>query len=216
METIKREPDVAGTYFDQGIAKSLLGEYSAAIANYNKAIQLKPDYANAYSSRGSAKARLCQYDAAIADYTQAICLEPNNAETYKNRGIAKENLGEHSAAIQDYDMAIRLKFNYAPAYIHRGYARAILGWTEKGKQDLRTALKFAEQAGNDILKDKIELDLQRFEEWVALERQSKGTSMTFEEVQREFSTTLTSERTGEIQNPGRLDFELVEVDRISR
>ena len=122
-ETIRREPDVADTYFNQGIAKFLLGEYSAAIAHYDKAIQLKPDYANAYSSRGFAKAQLCQYDAAITDYTQAIRLKPDNAEAYKNRGIAKENLGEHGAAIQDYDTAIRLTHNYAPAYINRGFAR---------------------------------------------------------------------------------------------
>ena len=63
-----------------------------------------------------------------------------------------------------------------------------------------------------MLKESVELKLQKIEGWVALERRSKGNSMTIGEVQHEFGTTLTSERTGGIRNPGRLEFEVVEVD----
>ncbi len=224
-ETIRRKPDVADAYYKQGIDKDLAGQYTAAIADYDKAIQLKPDYAEAYHLRGFNKAvHLCQYAAAIADFTQAILFKPDDAEYYKSRGIAKTCLGEHSAAIQDFDTAISLKSNYdiGSAYIDRGFAKGYLGRVEEGKQDLRIALKVAEKIHSYWRKDYgygicnylngIVLDLQEFEEWIALEKRSKGTSMTFEEVQREFGTILTPERTGDVKNPGRLDFEVVEVD----
>ena len=87
----------AETYFAQGNTKAALGQYLAAIKDYDKAIQLKPNYAEVYSAinRGAAKAELGQYVAAISDYDKAIQLEPNLATAYSNRGLAKVGLGQY-------------------------------------------------------------------------------------------------------------------------
>ena len=86
----------AETYFAQGNTKAALGQYLAAIKDYDdydKAIQLKPNYADAYIiNRGAAKADLGQYVAAISDCDKAIQLEPDLAEAYSNRGLAKHKL----------------------------------------------------------------------------------------------------------------------------
>ena len=95
----------AETYFVQGNTKASLGQYLAAISDYDKAIQLKPDYAEAYSNRGLAKRKLSQYVAAISDFDKAIQLKPDLAEAYSNRGNAKANLGQYVAAISDFDKA---------------------------------------------------------------------------------------------------------------
>ena len=45
-------------YYNRGLAKVDLGQYTAAISDLDKAIQLEPNYAEAYISRGAAKAEL--------------------------------------------------------------------------------------------------------------------------------------------------------------
>jgi tetratricopeptide (TPR) repeat protein len=42
-------------YFESGYAKGNLEDYSGAIADYSKAIELDPDYAATYNNRGVAK-----------------------------------------------------------------------------------------------------------------------------------------------------------------
>ena len=68
----------------------------------------------------------------------------------------KGNLGQHFAAIADYDIAIRLNPDYANAYYNRGLAKALLNRTWEAKQDVRTALRLAKQAGDTSLITDIE------------------------------------------------------------
>ena len=143
----------ATIYYNWGRKKHDMGQYEAAIANYDTAIQLQPDYALAYYDRGNAKAKLKQYNTAIADYDTAIQLEPDNAKTYYNRAEAKRHLGQYKIAIWDYDSAIRLKPNYALTYYNRGNAKIKLGQAREAEQDWTTALKLATQAGNVELKN---------------------------------------------------------------
>ena len=60
----------ATEYYNRGVEKSDLKDYTGAITDYNKAIQLKPDYAAAYNNRGAAKSKLEDYRGAIADYNK--------------------------------------------------------------------------------------------------------------------------------------------------
>ena len=116
--------------------------------------------AETYWHRGNVKYELGQYEAAISDYTQAIHLKPDYADAYNNRGNAKYNLMQYEAAITDYDMAIRLKPDFALAYYNRGNAKALLDRTWEAKQDVRTALRLAEKAGDESLKADIEETLR--------------------------------------------------------
>ncbi len=86
----------------------MLGQYFAAIVDFDTAIRLKPDYAIAYNNRGAVKYHLGQHSAAIADYDTAIRLKPGYAIAYNNRGIAKVQLNRISGAKQDARTALRL------------------------------------------------------------------------------------------------------------
>ena len=88
--------------------KSNLGQYEAAIADYDVAIDLNPDYVDAYNNRGVAKSNLGQYEAAIADYDAAIDRNSDDANAYINRGEAKVQLQRIDEARQDFDMALNL------------------------------------------------------------------------------------------------------------
>ena len=131
----------AETYFAQGNTKVALGQYLAAISDYDKSIQLKPDLAEAYYNRGLAKYYLGQYLAAISDYDKAIQLKPDFAGTYINRGIAKAELGRSSAAISDYDKALQLKPDFAEAYFNRGAAKLDLEQYSAAISDYDKALQ---------------------------------------------------------------------------
>ena len=48
-------------YFDSAKIKYDRGDYTGAIADYDKAIELDPNYALAYTNRGTTKAHLKQY-----------------------------------------------------------------------------------------------------------------------------------------------------------
>jgi len=70
------------------------GDYKAAIADYNKAVELDPKFVGAYNGRGDAKLNMGNYDGAIADYTKAIELNPQLAFAYNSRGNAKNDKGD--------------------------------------------------------------------------------------------------------------------------
>ena len=96
--------DYADAYNNRGTAKHHLGQHTAAIQDFDKAIQLKSDYADAYNDRGNVKHHLGQYAAAIQDFDKAIQLEPNDANAYYNRGLTAGKIGQHFAAVQDFDI----------------------------------------------------------------------------------------------------------------
>ena len=139
------------------MTKYNLGQYNAAIIDFDNAIRLKSECSPTYGMRGLAKYMLGQYDAAIVDFNTTVQLKPDGESGYFCRGLAKVQIGQYDAAIIDFDNAIRLKPDYAVAYYNLGNARAKLGHTWQAERSWRTALKLATQAGNVELKNKIEV-----------------------------------------------------------
>jgi tetratricopeptide (TPR) repeat protein len=131
----------AAEYNQTGNAKYNLGQYEAAILDYDKAIQIDPNYKIAYSNRGLAKNNLGQYEAAILDFDKAIQIDPNFKNAYNNRGFAKNNLGQYEAAILDFDKAIQIDPNFKNAYNNRGFAKKNLGQYEAAILDYDKAIQ---------------------------------------------------------------------------
>ena len=72
----------AKKYLDSAQIKYDRGDYTGAIADCDKAIELEPNFALAYHARGFAKAKLKEYEGAIKDYDKAIELDPKLAGAY--------------------------------------------------------------------------------------------------------------------------------------
>ena len=94
----------ASAYNNRGLAYRDLGNYTAAIADYNSALKINPDYASAYNNRGNAYYDLENYTAAIADYTSAIKITIVDLSTdskYYDMQTGQPN-DEISSYIQEY------------------------------------------------------------------------------------------------------------------
>ncbi|MEC4983368.1 MAG: tetratricopeptide repeat protein [Oscillatoria sp. PMC 1068.18] len=125
-------------YYNRGTVYSREGNNQAAIADFNRALDLKPNYAAAFNNRGNAHFEIGDEDEAIADYSQAVKLESNYTAAYYNRGNAYFNLENYQSAIADYSQAIELAPNLALAYLSRGaafterkeYQKAIADYTK--------------------------------------------------------------------------------------
>jgi TonB family protein len=122
------------TRADQNAGK---GEFTLALADYNKTLEMKPDNAVAYLGRGKTHYNLKSYDLSVRDYDKALELNPKDSAAFLNRGVSYEKLGETRKAVADYQKAVDLD----PA---NDTAKASL----KRLQDVIAAAEAAEAAKN--------------------------------------------------------------------
>ncbi|HXF43680.1 MAG TPA: TonB family protein [Pyrinomonadaceae bacterium] len=84
------------------------GEAEAALADYNKALELKNDVPDLYLARGRAYFSMKSYDLSVKDFDKAIELAPKTAVAFLSRGRSYEQLGQKDKALADYKKAVEL------------------------------------------------------------------------------------------------------------
>ena len=102
LETSATDSNLAGAYYNKGIAHYHRGQYVLAIENWDQAIRINPGHGKAYNNRGLAYNNLGQYERAIQDYDEAIRLNPQHSEAYYNKGVAYQALGNLIEAEWDF------------------------------------------------------------------------------------------------------------------
>lgn len=117
-------------YFYCGIAHFFLGDYRAALSDFNGAVAVGSVHAATYYNRGVVRRILGDWKGALDDYSQAIRLDHTDAYALYNRGLLLARLGHVAAAITDYSGAIHYDPGYANAYLSRGNARLRQGDTK--------------------------------------------------------------------------------------
>jgi tetratricopeptide (TPR) repeat protein len=104
------------------------GQTEAALAEYNKAIELRPNHAVAHNNLGyNGYYRQQQYDKAIAEYQKAIKLRPDFGLAYNNLGIALAAEKKFAEAAASFNAAIKCEPNSATSYTNLGSALRYLG-----------------------------------------------------------------------------------------
>ena len=84
------------------------GKIDAAIAEYQKAIDLDPKYALPHNNLGVIFKEQDKIDAAIAEYQKAIDLDPKFAMPHANLGDIYKRRGEPEKAISEFTRAVAL------------------------------------------------------------------------------------------------------------
>ena len=100
----------ASILVNRGILYNHMGEYAAAISDFEAALELVPNFPEAYINRGNAYYYSGQVKLAIADYNQAIQRRSSKLHTaYFNRGLVNENQKRPDLAFADFVRANELK-----------------------------------------------------------------------------------------------------------
>jgi TonB family protein len=84
------------------------GDFSNALADYTKSLELKADNAAAYLSRGQTYLGIKEFEKALADFDKAAELSPKDSMIWFNRGVAYEKLNDQKKALADYQKAVDL------------------------------------------------------------------------------------------------------------
>ena len=138
--------------YKAGVKLQRKGQLEAAVAEYDRAIELEPSFFQAYSNRGAAYTQLGRPELTVKDLDEAIRLRPTLAVSYSNRGMAHGAMGEYARGIRDLDRAIHLNARFPDFYSSRGYLYSVLGRRQRVIQDFNRAIKldskFAEAYNN--------------------------------------------------------------------
>ncbi|MBF0521833.1 MAG: tetratricopeptide repeat protein [Candidatus Omnitrophica bacterium] len=90
-------------------------QYSLALADYNKAIQIDPKLDTAYNNKGILYGKEKQYDLAIQEIRKAIQIDPQNESYYNNLGFILGEKGDYSEAKKMFLHAIKINPNQIEA-----------------------------------------------------------------------------------------------------
>lgn len=126
-------------YYRRGQERAQRQEYSLAIDDFSKAIELNPSDAEAFNNRCWVRIVVGRTRDALSDCNQAIRLRPEYADALDSRGLAKLKLGDLDSAISDFNEALRIRPKLASSLFGRGKARLKKGNTAAGNADLKAA-----------------------------------------------------------------------------
>lgn len=94
--------------------------YVAALANFNRAIELQSEHEDNYYWRGKTHYNLEDYSFSIADFTRAIELQSKDVYKYRERGWAYFDNQDYVSALTDFSYTIELQPENAHPYLERG------------------------------------------------------------------------------------------------
>ena len=117
-----------------------LKQYSNALNDCDKAIQLKPTFAEAHLNRSQILLEMKQYEDALLSCNRVIQLR-NFPEAYNTRGAILKKLGRHEEALSDFNLALEINTNFVDAYNNRGVLVQELGDPASSISDYNNAIR---------------------------------------------------------------------------
>ena len=101
---------------NRAVAYDELKQYSEAVKDWDKAIELDPQDVNAHSNLGLAFYHQGKFEKAVAASQQAIRLDPKSADAHHNLGNALSDQGKLPEAIDAYRKTVELDPKNAAAH----------------------------------------------------------------------------------------------------
>lgn len=111
----------AKEYFDSGYGKLISEQYSEAMADFNKVLELDKSCERAYVHRAACKRNLGDFEGALADYRTAMFMNPNDPLTFLNAGYSLYKLDKNTTDTSYLNLAIKMDSENLPeAHYIRG------------------------------------------------------------------------------------------------
>ncbi|NET33904.1 MAG: tetratricopeptide repeat protein [Cyanothece sp. SIO1E1] len=112
--------------FQSGLAAAANQDFEAAIADFDRALEMRPGCWEVWYERAMALESLGLYEQAIASYDAAVELtsRPKSAaEVWHSRGKALHyGLGQYDKAVESYEQALDIQPIHVMAWLNRGNA----------------------------------------------------------------------------------------------
>lgn len=154
----------ANEFWESGWKKERNQDYSGAINDYTRSIEIRPNNGGMYANRASVRFDSGDYTGAINDYTKALEVEPGDVSlsrrVYHNRGIAKFYLIDFRGAIVDFDKVLISnpenpleKEAQMWIYYYRGLSKINLGQKDSGCLDLSKSGELGLAKAYDVIRE---------------------------------------------------------------
>lgn len=131
----------AGKHVESGDSFFNEGNYTSALAEYNKAAKSEPKDAMAYLGRARVRFLSEQDEMALADVNKAIELNPDSVPAYEFRSWLRCASKDYEDALADIDKAIALQPEDITLYISRGEIYREKGDSARGFADIEKGMK---------------------------------------------------------------------------
>jgi len=140
-KALEANPNSSVAYRMRGFAYLHLGDYRAAIEDFNRATAIRPSYVEAYTFRGMAKTQSGDCEGAIADFDRVIRMAPQHVYAHSNRAVVKYKMGDYRGAIDDFTTVLRLRPDDAHAYKGRALAKRAINDLKGALADYDESIK---------------------------------------------------------------------------
>ena len=131
----------AADHHSVGLGRLAASDLQAAIAAFDRAVELEPNGFWYTFHRGVTAYRLAQFADAFADFHACVALAPKSADCFYNRALTNAALGHADRALRDYEQAIRLKPDFFEANLNVGLIHYGLKRYREAEDSFRRALQ---------------------------------------------------------------------------
>lgn len=107
-DVISKQPDAYIAYYGRGNYRQSQKDFSGAMIDFNKAINIYPDFALALNNRGAVKLYLNDLNGALIDLNRSIILNPKDKWAYYNRALVYLSKNIPQLACIDLNKAVKL------------------------------------------------------------------------------------------------------------
>jgi tetratricopeptide (TPR) repeat protein len=142
--------ELANDFVLLGLLHQRAGDYAAALAAYDSAVQARADYAPAHRQRGNVLFELKRYDEAGRALDKYLRLKPLEPEVYQLRGQIYQALRQYPKAVEAYSWALLFKPE-AQTFNYRGWANLELNADRAALADFEAALQLDETNRDALL-----------------------------------------------------------------
>jgi len=137
---VTRYPEESKGYFNRGYAAHSLGNYSQAIADYDRTLSIKPDYPYARLNRGISLLVRGDKREALADLNAELSLHPGEGTILLWRGTLYSSISEYELAITDFSAVLGQESRNYNAVIRRALCYTFLKRYPEALADYTSAI----------------------------------------------------------------------------
>jgi len=119
-DAVRKMPKNSRAHCNRGFEFFNMGNYEAALADYNAALKNDPRYVVAYCNRGALYAMKGDMRGALREFDKALIISPHYADAHYNRAKAYARMNDIQRAIAEYEETIVLNYFFIDAYINLG------------------------------------------------------------------------------------------------